>query len=1030
MNKEELLKKLEELNNVPVFSKNVCDDYTQIVNELEKMGVPPLSYTLQNDEDRDALLKDIPEDQLNAKLRNALIRNEITTVGELLDINRLDAMKLSGFGNRKWGDLYRLQQAIYNSCTHKEITGEVHNSLPLYDVQELTSIHEEMLALELSYAKGEKWNKNRYQELLIGLNKRGQKRSDIYKDEDIDEVSIDVLGLNTRNPRLHNLVEKLHLERMVQVMDITESIVLSVPQQGRKSWTEIIELKKQITDSQAYYQEKYKKYYLIHELPETTDDLPLYKKVLLAISQLAEILETRGETRKSFITTEYFVKGTSIDDIRSKLARKGDSLDKERVRQITVEIQEKLMSGSENPLIDNAYFNDSFVTQLNSVIPELLYCPISVANQVLQAPAEFDLTPIIRLLDLDVLDVTNGRKPYMDAPRIIPSGDMREYVAKHIKAVHSVMGVCAMPATKDEIISDVMSSKDIPENGDISIVEKILTNHLWVTNSNNQYSYRYEKLKTAWAKAARIVYEKGNITTSEIKKIDAERMQVKAEQGMIVTPVKIIALYPWVSKGAKNNELIYRPNRNSNIVSLRVATEEYAKKNIVFNFVDMVNYLRAKGYDRYAEGSFRAYILKCCVPSNNDKNLLCLESEIQNHNPGTWRNRTVQGTTNWVINSCVKILGDKKLTKAELNRRVIGQPEAEDYNIRNIYAINLYNFFCSHDDVKPNKLFITQGEYIWVNKQCLDEGLVDLETVGSLNRTPDYYMDVMTEIVNQLKQAGDHRMKMVHLKQMCLSLITHPSKDAVFYKITNKLPDEVEKVEIDGTVYLQLKTDKLAYEKTYSLPEKSQEVTTNADAENYEPEVVETTKPEKVYVRGKIDWSDMASELKHELDYYNRWWDVKGITLEEGIDKFVDLLENSSDDVLHGDVSRHIFEFLTQKLDRYDLHDHMKSIVLGAEPLIRSIYKLNNSSSSCPSTRGLSDCIALIPQMQYWVDDIYYYKNGQRYHDFRKTYLDFYSVRNKFAHGVSVEMNTVGKYQATYGYLALYIYIYCRFVKQ
>ena len=173
----------------------------------------------------------------------------------------------------------------------------------------------------------------------------------------------------------------------------------------------------------------------------------------------------------------------------------------------------------------------------------------------------------------------------------------------------------------------------------------------------------------------------------------------------------------------------------------------------------------------------------------------------------------------------------------------------------------------------------------------------------------------------------------------------------------------------------------------------------------------------------------MALELKRELEYYKRWWDVKGISLEEGVDKFVDLLENSSDDALHGDMSRHIYEFLTQKLDRYDLHDHLKSIVLGAEPIIRGIYMLNNSSDKCPYTYGLSDCIALIPKMQYWVNDIVAYKKLQNYHDFRKTYLDLHNVRNKIAHGVSIEMNVVGKYQATYAYLALYIYIYCRFLK-
>lgn len=1026
MNKEDLLIRLEELNSVPVLSKTVYDEYRQILNDLEQMGVPPLSHTLQNDKDRDLSLTSFPEEQISRKLRNSLIRNGIRTVGNLLDLNRLDTVYYKGFGDKKWDELYRLQKTLYDSFPHKESNGEVSNTLPLYDILELTNIHQEMLELELSFAKGEKWDVNRYQELLVGLNKRGQKRSDIYKDEEIDDVPIDVLNLNTR---LKKLVESLNYDRMVQIMDITENAVLNVKNQGKKSWTEIIELKKDITDSQASYMEKYTKYYMIRELPETTEDLPLYKKVNLALMQLAEILETRGIKRKSYIINEYFIKGASVEDIKKNLDKMGDSLEKERVRQITVEIQEKLMSGSDNPLIDNAYFNDELVNELNALSQEILYCPVSYVKQMLQAPDNYDETPILRLLGLQLLEITKYRQPYMEEPRVISSEDFREDIANLIKAVHEVMNVSAMPITKDEIISQVMSSKTAPEKIDISMIEKIINHHLWIDVQNGQYTYRYDKLKTNIVQGARIVYEKKRLTTSEIKAIDAERRHVKPEEGIKVTAAWIMEKYPWVAKGAKYNELVYRPVLMSTIPSLREATENYAKQHVMFNFSDMVAYLRARGYDQYAEGSFRVYVLKYCVPSNTDKNLLCLESEIQHHNPGTWRNRTVQGTTNWVINSCVKILGDKKLKKAELNKRVISQPEAESYNIRNIYAINLYNYICSYDDVKPNKLFVTQGDYIWVNQQCLNEGLVDMETVGSGGRTPDYYMDVMTEIVNQLKQASDHRMKLVHLKQICYSLITHPSKDAVFYKITGKLPEEVEKIEIDGTVYLQLKTDKLAYEKTYSLPEKAQEVTTDTAAEEYEPEVVETTKPEKEYIRGKIDWEDMATELKCELDSYKYLWDVKGISLEEGVDKFVDLLENSSDDVLHGDVSRHIYEFLTQKLDRYDLHDHMRTIVLGAEPIIRGIYMLNNSQKSCPMTRGLSECIALVPRLQYWVNDIFAYKDMQRYRDFRKTYLDFYKVRNKFAHGVSIDMNSGRKYQAIYGYLALYIYIYCRFIE-
>ena len=1025
MKKEELLKRLEELNTVPILKKDDCDEYRQILNELEQIGVPPLSLNLEKDSDRQTLLSSLDNNVIPIKTFKILKNNNIETVGDLLDLNRLNTSKFVGFGPKKWIELYATQQLVYKLFANNADECDIQESIPLFSFDELKDISKQMLALEEKDIKKQAQDKNKYTELLIDLNKRGQKRSDIYQDEDIYEVSVDVLDVNAR---LKNLLEGLSLERMVQILDVTKSEVYGIPQQGKKAWTEIVGLKMDIIDHQDVYLEKYKKYFMIHELPETSEDLPLYQKYILAVTQLAEILESRRRERDSYIIKEFFINGASLDAITKELHQRGDSIEIDRVRQITDEMQERIMSGSENPLIGNAYFSDAFIDELNNVSQDVLYCPLSYANQVLQAPADFDSTPIIRLLGLSALDVNTARKPFMDAPRIISTDDMRDFVTKHIKAVHEVMNISAMPITKDEIISQVMSSDTAPEECDISMIEKIINRHLWIDVQNGRYTYRYDKLKTDIVQAARIIYENKRVTTSEIKAIDAEKRSVNPEKGIKVTAARVMERYPWVAKGAKNNELVYRPVQMPTFPSLREATEKYAKQYVMFNFSDMVTYLKARGYDRYAEGSFRAYVLKYCVPSNNDKNLLCLESETQNHNPGTWRNRSVQGTTNWVINSCVKILGDKKLTKAELNRRVIGQPEAEGYNIRNIYALSLYNYFCSYDDVKPNKLFITQGDYIWVNQQCLDEGLVELETVGSGNRTPDYYMDVMTEIVNQLKQANDHRMKMVHLKQICYSLITHPSKDTVFYKITGKLPDEVEKVEIDGTVYLQLKTDKLAYEKSYSLPEKAQVITTDTDAEISEPEVVETTKPEKIYIRGKIDWGDMASELKRELDYYNRWWDIRGITLEEGIDKFVDLLENSSDDALHGDVSRHIFEFLTQKLDRYDLHDHMKSIVLGAEPIIRGIYMQNSSSTSCPRTRGLSDCLALVPELHQWVDDIFEFQSIQKYYDFRKTYLGFYSVRNKFAHGVSVEMNTGSKYQATYGYLALYIYIYCRFL--
>lgn len=1028
MNKEELLNRLDELNKIDVLSKKYSDEYRNILKDLKLMGVPPLSQTLENESDKQAPLTSISDKYLSIGLFNSLTLNNINTVGAFLDLNRLDTLHFKRFGASKWKDFYPTQKLVYDLLQHTDLSGEKNAVLPKYTLQELIDINLEMSKMEIAQVNKQQWDKNRYQELLLGLQKRHQKRSDAYAEDELGEVPVEVASLSVLVQRLTNY---LSIQKIVQLFDVTESDVLNLPKLGKKAWYDVVILKDEIINSQKSYIEKFNEFYLIRELPDTTEDLPLYKKFILAVTQLKDILEKRDKVRDSFFVNELFIKGSSLEDVTGALPQIGEKRTRERVRQISEEIKEKIMAGSENALIDNAYFSDGIITELNKASQELLYCPLAYANEVLQAPAEFDCAPILRLLGLTILDVNKTRQPYMDAPRIILADDSVTFIASHLKAIYDTMNKMALPASKDDIISQIMNSASMSGNFDINVLEKILAHHSWIEMDDNQkYSFVYSKLSNAEAKAARIVYEKKKVTTTDIQIIDAQKMQVAPNKGLSTTAARITKLYPWVSKGAKNNEVIYTPSQTASLPSLRVATELYAKEHVIFKFDNMVNDLKTKGYSGYADGSFRAYVLKCCVPSNKDGNLLCLESEIQNHDPGAWRSRTVQGTTNFVVNSCVKILGDKRIKKAELNRLVISQPEAESYNVRNIYSVYLLNYCCNADNVNPNKLFILDGEYIQVNRLCLDEGLIDLETIGSINRQPDYYMDVLTEIVNQLKHAKEQRMTLVQLRKICSSLITHPSKTTVFYKITNKLPDEVEKVEIDGVVYLQLKKEKLAYEKTYSLPDNIQEATHSDGSQVDEPEVVETTKPEKVYIRGKIDWDDMAQELKRELDYYNRWWDVDGVALDKGIDNFVLLLKNTQDDALHNDVSRHIYEFLTQKLDRFDLHDHMKSIVLGAEPIIRSIYMHNNSCSSCPKTKGLSDCLALIPDLQRWVNDIFAHQNIQKYFDFRKNYLGFFSVRNKFAHGVSIEMNTGNKYLATYGYLALFVYIYSRFAKK
>lgn len=1040
MKKDILFQRIEELNVSPQFNKSTMNEYKQILRELREEGVPLMSQTLINDEDREKTLASFSDRLISLSMKYQFVRYEIATLGELLDLNRVKAMSIPGLGTKKWLEIFSLQKSLYDLFPHKDIRNcesvnpieETKEFIP-YTREELQEINKEMLDCESSEIVRWGYHTKKYDKYLDELDARGQNRSDMFKDEDIYEVPAEILLEETG--RIPSLINSSGIQKLVQILDFTEDDIREIRNQGIITWKRIVELKKDVLNNPQKYVKEYEEKHAIHVLPEKAEGKPLYERCIMALQQLAKYAEARGEERYSHLIREYFINGKGRKEIARtipQVLKDKEKIDQERVRQIIEDYRMRIMSGIENPLVDNVYFSDELINELNELPQELLYHSLPYVNQCLQAPKDYDFTPIIRLLDLDILEVTKQREPFMDVPRVISSDESKIDISLHIKAIHYEMNTLARPAEKDEIVSLVMDSEHLPENFDINVIERVLTDHAWIEIEDGKYSYVYEKLWDAKAQAARIIYENRGreITAAEIKSIALQKNGKDCKfQGQ-----STMKTYPWVGRTLKN-QYFYNPEQVSSLEPLHIAIEKYVKKNIRFYFSDMLEELKRRGYNQYSERSFRTYALKYCVPSNKDKNLFCLESEIKNYNDGTWRSRTTQGTTNWIINSCISILGSEKLKIRELRSRVFKQPEAENYNAKDItqyvakYCCQYHDFLKereSNESFVSNMLFFIDQDLIWVNRQCIDEGLVDLEKIGFVNKQPDYYMTVMTEIVNQLKQAPDYRMKLADIRKSCVSLIQNPSKDPIFYKIVSKLPIEVEKIEIDGKIYLQYKIEKQTYEKTYSIVENPIDKQ-NDEVQIGEPQVVETTRTEKNYIRGRIDWYDMGCTLKYELNYYNRWWDIQNVTLDEGIEHFVSFLKaEDNDKVFHTDISRHIYEFLTQKLDTYDLHDHLRAITLGFETIVRKMYTITNMCDM-PWTDGLKKSIALLPELLAWTETpIPLYRNQ----NFRTLYEKLKQTRNKFAHGADIEMNNVNKYQTTYSFLALYIYIYNRFVKQ
>lgn len=1048
MNKDDLLQRLGELNSSLKISRNESDEYNQILQELRKAGVPSMSQSLIKDEDCQKKLSDFSDSFISPKIKVLLMRSGISTVGELLDLDRLEAMKLPGLGDKKWLIIYSIQKSLYDLYSHKDLLicevvdpleEKVKEIIP-FTHEELQNINQEMLACEIAAVKNLRYDKNKYQKYVNELYVREQKRSDAFKDDEFYEIPVKMLLNLPACLRVSSMIKRSNVERVVEILDFTENDVLNQPNQGRTSWRNIVKLKRDILDNTQNYLREYKEKYMIHVLPENAEGQPLYERCITALQQLADIAEKRGEERYSYLIKEFFINGKSLEEIAQNIPQV-QKITNERVRQLIVEYRLQIMSGSENPLVDNAYFSDELIDKLNELPQELLYHSLSYANQCMQAPEDSDCMPIIRLLNLDILDVTKYRDSFMDAPRVIPSeksGRCKSYVASHIKAIHYEMNELARPEDKDEIVSKVMASDYLPENFDLNVIERILADHAWIEEiEDGKYWYPYEKLNRAETKAARIIYEKKNITTGDIQRIDRER--TSAVNKLKFRRASLLLDNPWVQQGARNDQFIYAPQPIPTLEPLQITIEKYAKEKIRFHFSDMVASLKKQGY-QYSESVFRTYVMRYCVPSNADRNLICLESEIDESDRNKWRQRTVRGTTNWIINSCINLLGSEKLKIKKLQELVFSQLEAENYNAKDITQY-VAKYCCKYEDYlnekEKDKSFISnmpffiKNDEIWVNQQCLEEGLVDLDKIGFANKQSDYYMTVMTEIVNQLKQSTEQKMRLVKLRDICTPLINHPSKYSIFYKIVEKLPEEVEKVtEEDGSMYLYYKTEKQTYEKTYSLPVEDN-VDSNEDSQDEIPQVVETTRTENNYIRGRIVWEDMACELKRELGHskYNKyWWNLEDVTMDEGIDRFVSFLETANNDrVIHEDLSCHIFELFTQRVTKYDTYDHLRTITLSFEPIIRRIYMLNNPGSIDPQTNGLADCIKLVPELETWAS-IHWSQIPQN--DFRIIYNKIYRTRNKFAHGSDVEMNHPEMFQAAYSFVTLFIYVISRFTKE
>ena len=538
---------------------------------------------------------------------------------------------------------------------------------------------------------------------------------------------------------------------------------------------------------------------------------------------------------------------------------------------------------------------------------------------------------------------------------------------------------------------------------------------------DDKFGYSGEYLSNDKVRIARIIYMKRN-EGGGISLAQLEELVPSAR----INASKAAGIYNWINS-PKPGMYEYVENRAdpNNFMS---DIKKYAEDHKEFSCKEMIRYFHDNSrYSQHKDSSFRTAALKVCRVNNENPDILRLTSTIDD-NDSRWRSKTQSGITNWTIQAMVKILQDKKgkVKRNKLLKLVSEQNDAEQFqNFDKAIYVILSKYSCTEDD--KNELFIrklngSEEEEILLNEEVLKD--VDLKTIGKVDKKPNYYMEVITAIVNKLKVSKEsgYTLPLKDLKRYVIDerIIPLNISNTVFYKIVNTiLPQEIEKVDIDGERYLRYIPENRVVEE-YSI--QVQDAESGVD----EPNVVkvETDRPLTNYLlRPAIDKEGLSRAMCTELAYFKQFWDIES-DFDDSINKFINYVSNLRNHNISDILLHSMYEFFCFKNDRYDLYHQLTDFVLSYEAFIREIYT-SNTGKIAEGTNGLMDSVRLIPALDDWTQQYYYQTTKQ---GFQRMFVNLRNKRNRRGHCDDSDLSAVQIMQASTNAIALYVYTFARFI--
>lgn len=358
----------------------------------------------------------------------------------------------------------------------------------------------------------------------------------------------------------------------------------------------------------------------------------VFEQLHLAIKQIVHTWETPPGAMPQYATIlRYRYLDNKKDHETAQIFQKTT----ERIRQIRIQLIDQLINGQ------NKYklrLHPELVRQLRDTAPLL---EGQDADEVLHS--RYGGKPLPDSL-LEFVDMTAFEERSMADQRFIAPDNQTNYMRCHICELVKLLRSNYTPI---EIHTAMAAMSAALDKQQISFNEKwfrqIIKSHHWIETTGTQIQLSYEGLRYPSLKIARIIYENKRIHKNDIIRIYNKREtsdENKIKEGQLALHILIKRKDKRFQCLGKTGIWTFHEEETGNAKPpLRQVLNEYLSAHDgVINLREAETHVRSLGYD-YPLHTLRCYLLKECVSSIADSDLLCRQDCVSKHPETPWRKR-------------------------------------------------------------------------------------------------------------------------------------------------------------------------------------------------------------------------------------------------------------------------------------------------------------------------------------------------------------------------------------------------------